>query len=496
MSDNSANPASLIASSAFIIIIGTIAGFILQFLLRTIPARLLGPDGYGLLILGFSVVSTVSIIPLLGLTAGLSRYLPRAENEQEKSDFILSCILIAIPASIIFSFVIYFGSNLISNQIFSEPSLNPILSLFSIMIPFLVIIRLSVSIFRGYKNSVNKIIVDDVFTNLFPLILILVLILIGYDVLGAAIGWLIGLIAVSFYSVFLVINISNVQLTTFNPKFRKLLVFSLPLLISSVMWQALQQMDNILIGYFLNSADVGIYDVAFTLSLTTKIALSGFAFLYLPIISEIHSISDGSNTKINNIYKTITRWVAIATVPVLIALLAYPTLILNILFGSEYLMSEFPLMILSIGFFTGSVFGLTINTLTALGDTKIIMIGNVIAAALNFLLNILLIPSTGILGAAIASATSYTILKLIYVYWLKRSHNINAFPKDIWFVITPTIIFSLLISQFLGENILSLVIIVSGSFVFGILTYLLAYGIDKNDKEILHMIKKGIGDIV
>jgi len=75
-------------------------------------------------------------------------------------------------------------------------------------------------------------------------------------------------------------------------------------------------------------------------------------------------------------------------------------------FGPEYTDGSLALVTLALGFFTHSVAGPNVNTLTAIGRTRIIMWDNLLAGVTNIALNFALIPEYGILGAAVATAVS------------------------------------------------------------------------------------------
>jgi len=63
-----------IAKGAGIIMFGMIMGKIIGTVNQIILARVLGPDDFGLLNLGFSLFSIFSIIGMFGMKGGIARY--------------------------------------------------------------------------------------------------------------------------------------------------------------------------------------------------------------------------------------------------------------------------------------------------------------------------------------------------------------------------------------------------------------------------------------
>ena len=123
------------------------------------------------------------------------------------------------------------------------------------------------------------------------------------------------------------------------------------------------------------------------------------------------------------VYQITTKWIIVVTFPLLSLLLVYPETVLSLLFGNPYRPATLTLVILSTGFFVNAFFGRNIETLSALGDTRTVFIGNAISFIFNVLFNAIFIPIYGIEGAAVVSALSFTIQNL-YVngrLWAKFS---------------------------------------------------------------------------
>ena len=144
------------------------------------------------------------------------------------------------------------------------------------------------------------------------------------------------------------------------------------------------------------------------------------------------------------------------------------------------------------GIFLHTLFGMNGNTLTAYGHTREIVLGNVIAVILNLVLNILLIPRMGILGAGVASMFSYFIFNL---YSSARLYLLEGiFPVTKQYII-PLVLTSLVITPIeyflnsltsgISELVLSGIVI---TLIFLTSTY--QFGLSTTDRS---MAKKLIG---
>jgi O-antigen/teichoic acid export membrane protein len=89
-----------------------------------------------------------------------------------------------------------------------------------------------------------------------------------------------------------------------------------------------------------------------------------------------------------------------------------------------------PYLILALGLLIHIAFGQIQNTLTAFGNTRIIFIVDVFAVGANAWLNWTLIPMLGITGAAIATATTYTVRNMTLMAFLYYKHGFHPVSRN------------------------------------------------------------------
>jgi O-antigen/teichoic acid export membrane protein len=187
--------------------------------------------------------------------------------------------------------------------------------------------------------------------------------------------------------------------------------------------------DRLLLGVFDTSSAVGVYDVAFMLSQFIIFFGPVLNYFFQPIMSEYDAENDSQ--RMDKLYKIITRWLVILTFPLFTLLVLFPETLLGAFFGAEYRDGGFVLMLLAIGFYAARFVGLSGSFLTATGDTKVLMYISGLTAALNFGLNILLIPVFGIRGAAITTVSSTVLNNSIQSVYIYTSSGIHPFTKEL-----------------------------------------------------------------
>lgn len=425
------DPFKRLVQGTGLIFVGNVVGLGATFLTRIIAANHLAPGGYGLVVLGASIVNIISIGALLGIPSALGQRLPRVDN---KPELFRDVIIVTLPLALIAGIVLGTYADIIA-QILNEPAFAPVLVVFSISLPFFVLMKLTVAGFRGLESAVGRVIIGNLSHQGLKAVAVIGISLLGAGSFIVAIGWA-GAFVVSAVLGVIYLKLRSNLVTGAgwriwpNPsRTRSILAFSLPLVLSSGVVLMLQYGDNFLLGYFRSSEVVGIYDAAYTLARTLLIALATFKFLFVPMFSRLDAADN--RVEMGRLYRLVTKWVSLSTFPIFFIFVLFPKESLELLFRAEYNAGSIALVVLSVGFFVHLLMGLNAGALVALGYSKSILIGNIISFVANVVLNLLLIPKFGILGAALASTGSYTLMNAFYQYNLVRHGNLNPFPKSV-----------------------------------------------------------------
>lgn len=425
-----------IVKGTSIVFVGLIVANILNYLTRIIIGRQLGPDNYGLLSICLAVLGIATMVSLFGLDNGITRYISyfRGKNDERGiKGTITSSLKLSLPVSVLIAIAVFMFANDISISIFHNSSLTPLMQLFALAIPFNTLLMLFTASIRGMQRARYKVYSNDLFYPIAKIALVSSFIWIGYDVIGASLGWVISLVAASILTGYFLekktFPVIKTKITS-KPVHRELLRFSLPLMIASMLSMVIAWTDTILLGLLKNTAEVGVYNAALPTSTILNTVLTAFYFLFMPVVSELFSKNKIKELKV--VFSTINRWIVTFTLPAFILMFLFPGTVLNILFGEDYLSGALSLSILSFGeVFYIVVAGMASSVLLSLGRTKVSMAVNLLIAVTNLLLNLILIPTTGMLGAAIAMAVSFILGSTMNVYILYRLSGIQPFSRAV-----------------------------------------------------------------
>ncbi|MFN3759897.1 MAG: lipopolysaccharide biosynthesis protein [Algoriphagus aquaeductus] len=209
------------------------------------------------------------------------------------------------------------------------------------------------------------------------------------------------------------------------------LLYSLPLVISNSFALLIKFSDRIFISYFLNNWELGIYSANYQLA-DQSIMLITTLFLYVSHPLAIKNFVNNGVKKSQEFLKTTSSLYLLISVPAIFGLSFLAKDISEVLFSSEYVNGFNIISFVSLGiFFYGlqQVFQLSFHFY---GKTIYITYSIVIAGISNLLLNWILIPKLGLLGAAVSTLVSY-MLMTFYIIILSRKFFKWDFPFVVLF---------------------------------------------------------------
>jgi O-antigen/teichoic acid export membrane protein len=220
-------------------------------------------------------------------------------------------------------------------------------------------------------------------------------------------------------------KLTNIE-GTFNH--RIFMQTSFPLFGVAIMNLIMSMSDTIMIGLWHNSNLVGIYGVALRITSVSSMFLVVVNTILSPRFSVM--FHDGDHNSLSRLTREATFLMAILAALFLMILVVFPGLFLA-LFGEEFVLGTKVLIILAVGQFvvlsTGPVAALLMMT----GHERFHRNTTALSAAVNIILNIVLIPSLGAEGAALSTAFALALKNILAVMHVRNKMNISLFfPKS------------------------------------------------------------------
>lgn len=489
-----------IAKGSTVVFIGTIVSLLLGFLARIIMVRFSTQSEYGVYSLALTIVSICTTVSALGLEEGATRYIAYLRGKNEKKgiqDTIFSSIILGLIVSTSVAGLIFLASDYLATKIFDEPDISFILQIMAISIPFTVLINIIVSIFRGFDKASIRVYLNNILRPSLYLFLLGAMVLFNRSFVEMVSVYVISLLIAFLVLIVYFIRNAPIELiwkqVHINHNTEKLFRFSIPLLTISLLFTVMSWTDTLMLGYFKTAETVAAYNAAYPLANLLSTGISSIGFIYMPVIS--HLYSNNQITDLGIINESSTKWCFIFTLPIFFILFVFPEFILNIFYGSQYVRASSVLQILALGFIVNSLFGLNYYTLMATGKSRLLMNCSLISAVANIVLNLILIPPLGMFGAAIASATSFTLIEVYMTLKLYQFLTIHPFTKIYLQFIILTILLVSIFYTFRNLFVQTLWTITAFYALF-LVTYvtsiLCTKTLDKEDTKILIQIERKI----
>lgn len=409
---------SKLTNTGFLHIFGS--GFlnkIIAFLSTFILIKILSKTQYGVYSYAQNIINIFMIVSGLGIVSGLLQiFCENGDDEKKINQYMKKGATFGIIVNIILALVIFIYSFFTNNSFYGLKELLR----WMMFIPLCdLCFELILSYYRGkcenkkysYISSINS-------------VLILVLSLIG-AFLYNAIGLVIARIISSIITIIITFTLFKFPIKEIIKsaadsldEWRIVLKLSFISMLNNSASIIMQNIDGLLLGLLLtNSSVVASYKVA------TYIP-TGLAFLPQMLVIYIYPyFASHRNDKewLREKYKKIVFIFAIINLVITISIVSFSNSLVPLVFGENYSDAVIPLNILMITYFFNATFrNLSGNLLASQRKVKANLLFGIIGILVNVIADILLIPSLGATGAALATfCVVFCVAIISTIYLLK-----------------------------------------------------------------------------
>jgi O-antigen/teichoic acid export membrane protein len=431
-----------LATQGGVTLFGSIIGKALGFLFVAVATRLVSPEEYGIFTLALSIVLFIQGFSSLSVSRSLDYFLPQhlddGEYDRAKTT-VQNVTIIGLTSSLIGAGVVFFARGTLQS-VFSEPRLYAVLGVFVLLIPLQTILQTLLAVFNGIKKLKYRAIIRDLVNPTFRIVGAVGLILGGFGLFGLVGAYMLGVtLAIVIGLLFLIYEAdwirSSSRATIAN---RAIMAYSLPLVLAGVIYSLVGQIDFFMIGFFRGPTEVGQYRVAYLLAANLLIILSSITPIFKPLIAENKS----KTALIGSQYRTATRWVTMLTLPLSIPLLVAPETYLGLLFTEQYAVASGAVITLTIGYLLNASFGPEGMMLEGLGHTRLTLLNTIVLVGTNGVLDVLLVPRYGIVGAGLATSSALTLtsaIGVLEIHYLRGISPVTEALVRVWVAALPAL---------------------------------------------------------
>ena len=467
----------MIFKNTFWLFFGNTINKIFKFFLIVYAARVLGPTNYGVFIYSMSLVGTLFLFSDIGTNGLLVREYQKegSDNAKLTSTMIVIRIALWLITAIISVSIFYFIQDVAVKSIFFWFFLLSSIQHFK---------EICTNLARANNKMQYEgliIIVDTTLTTLLGLLLLKltasIYILIMAYIIGAGGGLIAGVFVTYKYFA---------SLKLFDSSYAKyILSIAWPFAFGSIISVVLLNTDILLLGILKDKTIVGQYSAGSKIINVLMLVPMLFSAALFPIFSKYHQ----EINKLSGILQTSLRYIITLGIPITVGgLLVAPNLLLKF-YGDQYMngIFSFQILLLMIPFMFVTI--VLDHVLFATNYQIRNMIFTAIAATINLILDIALIPSYSLQGAAMATVIAQIINFALTFRLVKIVLKENFIPLDSVYksIISTTIMGAVIVITLqLKMPILPILILAT------LLYFTVLLSIEKNLREMVFGVIKSI----
>lgn len=410
---------------------GLVVSTIVSAVGSIILALVLGSSNYGLYGVALAAPTLIFLFQDLGMSYAVVRYSARLKAEGKTAEIrsiFVSGLIFKTLTGLSLSFLCLLIAPYLATDVFHRPLITPLIQIVSFIILANALVSTATAAFTGVeKMHLNSIML--VSQSVIKAILVPALVIVGFSVYGAVVGYtasfliaaLIGLLLVwVIYRSLPSLGTSKLDVTS---HIKVLIRFGLPLSFGDIVYGFLTQFYTFLLAsYVANNAVIGNYNLASNFVVIILFVSTPINTMLFPAFSKLNA--DTEQKTLKNVYQSSVKYTTLIVMPVIAAIMALAGPGISTIFGHSYPEAPFDLSVLAINY-VFLAFGLysTINLINSQEQNTIKIILAFISVAVGVPLGIITISRYGVLGLLITIIFDGVPSTIIGLVFIKRRYN-------------------------------------------------------------------------
>lgn len=425
-----------LASGSILTTGGIIANGVLGFLLVVVVTRGVGPTGAGAFFQSVGLFTILVSLADFGAIPGLVRTIARYRALGRHVDIrrVVAIALWPIAAVSLAAGVILFAlAPYVASLLGLDPALGiPSLRVLAAFLPVASLSSVTLAATRGFGRMLPYVALENLAKPALRPLFVALVIGAGFGTTAMLAAWAtpaaLILVPAAVTAATLIRKGERGQSpqTSVRSLAKEFWSFAAPRGVASVFQMAILWLDVILVGALRSTEEAGIYAAVSRLISLGIFAIEGVRLAIAPQLSSALARDDRIGAQL--LYRVGTWWLVAASWPMYLTLVVFPGFILR-LFGPEFVSGESALVIVSLSMLVGVGTG-NVTVVLLMGGKSVWNLWNTSAAlAVNVVLNLILIPSLGMVGAAIAWSASLLVVNLLPLVQVWRFLHISPFGR-------------------------------------------------------------------
>ena len=446
------------------------------FITVPIYTRLFPPNEFGNYVLATAAAEFLLLVAVEGLGQGAIRFYSAFKNRSGLSGYFAvvfgSVALVTAGVTALCACILVFIRSQVSSELY--PLLWAALALFAVSACFITL----TNILRGQEKSVwySVSMIGASFGGiLFGLLFVLAY---GMNIDGLIWGQTLGLLLPIFPLIWLTTRSISVHPAHLNkPDFKQVWAFALPFTVANIAFWTLTLADRYIVELYRGTYEVGLYAVAGKISSRSILLLvSLFILVPVPIVSRLWEERGRQDTE--EALTEFTRMLFLMVIPAVVGLTVIAAPIVRLLADEAYFEGYRAIWLVACASFALGLSELGRTGCLVSNHTGLIARNQCLAAGAGLLLNFILVPEFGFMGAAWSSVFAFSFLVALHAFTSARYLTWRWPLKSLWRVMVASAGMAVLVLLVQGtlpsgtlvwQVVNILISIVAGALVYGLI---------------------------
>ena len=408
--------------------IAKIVSMVSGALLAIVLARMLQPESYGILFLSLSILGTLNLFSKLGISKSGARYISEfKETDVSQVPGIIGVSFLYVTLTSVGVGVSLFAARYLVTSVLNEPGLVPFLTIgifYIALTTYTTFVRRTLQGLEDIKPAAAVHALESGSRFVFAVGLVLL----GFGALGALGGYILSSFVATVAGC-VYIYTRHVRPTgglswPADGLPRRIAEYSLPLTATRSADVLDKRVDTILVGFFLTPTAVSFYTIGKQVAGFVQSPASALGFTVSPTYSSLQT--QGETDKAANVLQESLTHILLLYLPAAAGLILVAEPMVRLVFGSEYIGATPVVQLLALYAVLHAVASLVSNGLDYLGRARERAIIKIVTSVLNVVLNVILIPRIGVVGAAAATVVTFSMYTVANLYIMHIEFSLNG----------------------------------------------------------------------
>ena len=401
-----------------IIAIGQISTKLINFFLLPLYTALLTTEEYGLVDLLTTYTTFISVVVGMQMSQAIFRFLVTSRSENRKIKEISSTVVVTSCVIVIGYAVVFFCIYRFINLQCKWFLLVHVIAI--------ILFQLLSGIARGLGKNIDYAVgsfIAAVVTLILNVLFIAIFRLnISFMLAAYTIGPVLG-------CVYLIIRVKLFDFLGFRyankSDLKMVLGYAIPLVPNELSWSIIHVSDRIVVSQFMNIASNGLIAVAskFSVIYTTSFSIFNTSWTEQVVL---HYRDEGGKEYVNTMFDQMVTLFGCIAMGIIVCMPFVYNILVDHKFDNAYGLVPFYMLAV----FFNAVIGLISAIYLIENETKKIAISTAVAAAINIIVNILLIRHIGLYAAPLSSICGYAVISFWRLYDINKRHCKIGIPYN------------------------------------------------------------------